>query len=121
MMLTVSQTVYGQLMAFNDANADLFAGDVYPVLAPMDAKYPFCVYQASKSTEFSKQGIHDIQLQILVVGDDYDQLCGITDNLEDFFKINFLDAKYESTRPVLNEERPSEISIQITFNLKMIK
>lgn len=120
-MLTVSQSVFSQLLAFNAANGDLFGGDIFPMLAPMKASYPFCVYRASKSTEFSKAGIHDVQLQVLVVGEDYDQLCGITDDLEIYFRQNFRDAFYESTRPLLNEERPKEISIQITFNLKMIQ
>jgi hypothetical protein len=119
MMLTVSQTVYSHLMAFNDANGDLFGGNIFPMVAPMDAEYPFVVYQASKTSEFSKKGIHDVRIRILIVGDDYDQLCGISDDLEDYLAANFSDAYYESTDPGLNQDKPSEISIQINYNLKM--
>jgi len=120
MMLTVSETIYSHLKAFGAANADLFAGDIYPLIAPMDAHYPFAVYRASKRVPFSKKGIHEVDLKIVLVGDDYDYLCDITDRLEDYLAANFKDAEYQSTVTGVNQDKPSEMNFELTYNLKMI-
>jgi len=119
MMLKVSETVYSHLKAFSDADADLFGGDIYPMLAPMDAQYPFAVYMAEKTRPESKNGLFNIDLTIMIVGDDYDYLCAVSDSLEAYLRENFTEAHYQSTRPAFNEDKPREISFQIRYNLKM--
>ena len=119
MMLMISNLVYNHLKEFNDANANVLAGEIFPLVAPIDASNPFAVYRVSKETNFSKQGIKDVNVVITLVGDDYEQICGLADDLEAHIetKEGF---NYISTEPGVNPDDPNEVNFILTYNLKMV-
>lgn len=120
MMQTVSKLVYGLIKSYESANANPFGGEVFPLVAPLDAEYPFCVYKVRKESQFSKAGIHDLYADVVIIGTDYDVVCGLADDLEEHIESHeaFI---YQSTNSGVNPEKPAEIQIAIKFNIKMTK
>lgn len=121
MMYQVSTLTYDHLMAYDVAGGNPFSGFIYPLLAPIETPVPFCVYKVDKTTEFSKENIHDVNVTIIVVGNDYKKLCSISDGIEDYFEALSETWDYVSTTSGFNPDDTSELNITIKYNLKMLK
>ncbi len=117
MMLLVSNMVYDIIKEFDDLN-NYFDNDIYPLAAPIDASLPIAVYNVNKSAIISKELIQDITVQIILVGKSYEQMCIISDQMETHF-LDHQDFEYRGTNAGVNPDDPSEININITYNLKM--
>lgn len=120
MMRLASDTTYGILKDFEDNNGTPFGGDIFPMVAEIKASYPFCVYQVDKSPSFSKDGLHDVTVRITIVDEQYENLCDLADALE-LHMDGYNHYIYESTQSGVNNEKPEELNISITYNLKMTK
>ena len=118
-MFTLSEDVTTLLRAFDVDNTNVFNGNIFPLVAPIEATYPFVVYAVRKTTEFSKQGVHDAFVEIRVVGRHYEQLCMLSDSIEELFGARN-EYHYESTDAAVNPDLPTEINIAIKFNVKII-
>lgn len=121
MMLQMSQLVYQILSDFDTAQGDPLGGDVYPLIGPLDAKYPLAVYQVSKQPDFSKRGIKEVNITILLIGKDHDQLCSLSDSLEDYIAANHDDLHFQSAEAGVNPDDHKEFNITIKYNAKMIQ
>ena len=120
MMYQVSKLTNEVLTAFNLANGEPFKKGGYPLAAPLEAEKPFCVYRVSKRPVLTKDGLFDLSVDVVIVGDDYNVLCQLADDIEDHFdgEEHF---EYESTDPGVNPDDFEEFNISIKYNLKMIK
>lgn len=119
MMFQISEDVTTLLRGFDVDNSNVFDGSIFPLVAPIEAIYPFCVYAVRKTTEFSKQGVHDVFIEIRIVGKNYEQLCMLSDSIEELFEARN-EYHYESTDAAVNPDLPTEINIAIKFNVKII-
>lgn len=120
MMLQMSTLTKQILSDFDTAHADVLGDDIYPLIAPGKAAMPLAVYRISKGRNYSKKGITDIDIEIVLIGQDYDQLCGIADDLEDHINQNHPELEFLSAVSGVNPEDQEEFNITLKFNAKMI-
>lgn len=120
MMRLVSDTTYEILKAFNDGNDDFFGGDIYPLIGSQKAKYPFVIYRVEKTGPLTKDGVHDVDVHVTVVDEDYNRLCDASDALEVFFD-SYPDFIYQSTEPGFNPDKYEENFMNIVFRCQLIK
>lgn len=124
MILQISELTYQILVDFSAANGSPFGGDIYPLVAPLKAKDPFCVYRISKRPMLSKDGVYDVDVDIVVGGHNHDQLAAIVDALETYFDSGDspeCDYHYIGTDSGTEPDNPEQINFTIKYNLKMIK
>ena len=119
MMHQVSQNVYALLKSVDDAN-NYFDAQIYPLVAPIDTENDYVVYQVRKEAAFSKQGIHDVYVEIVVCSRDYDRICQIADSIESAADDD-QDMHYQTTTTGVDPDNTIEFQFNIKYNLKMIK
>jgi len=121
MIKTVSEKIYTVIKAFSDANGSPFGdGEIYPIIAPKDAIYPFLVYQINIEDQYSKQGVFDVNVQLLIVNDGYDAMLDVVDDLQTYLKTD-PDMHFLSGSTGINPDDQNEFNISLTYNLKMIQ
>src|SRR5690606_3323013 len=115
MMRFISDTTYEILKSYNDANDDLFGGDIYPLIGSQKATYPFAIYRVEKTGPLTKDGVHEMTVQVTLVDASYDRLCDTSDDLEVFFA-SYPEFIYQSTEPGFNPDNYEENYMTLNFS-----